>query len=175
MEEFLHVEASKASFREHREALPVRTTEAQSQAQRPPIPPPPPQPTHLPSSHATPRYASEELESRIGSHWLNRIGIAAVLIGVSFFLEYAFENNWIGPSARVVIGLFSGIAIVLWSERFRQRGYEIFSYSLKAVGIGVLYLSLWASFQVYHLLPSNLVFAARRTPRFLPSLRSPEV
>jgi uncharacterized membrane protein len=24
----------------------------------------------------------------------------------------------------------------------------------------VLYLSLWASFQVYHLLPSNLVFAA---------------
>jgi len=83
-----------------------------------------------------------------------------VLIGVSFFLDYAFENNWIGPSARVVIGLFAGIAVVLWSERFRKRGYDIFSYSLKAVGIGVLYLSLWASFQVYHLLPSNLVFAA---------------
>ena len=83
-----------------------------------------------------------------------------MLIGVSFFLDYAFENNWIGPSARVVIGLFAGIAVVLWSERFRKRGYDIFSYSLKAVGIGVLYLSLWASFQVYHLLPSNLVFAA---------------
>src|SRR5207248_638709 len=39
-------------------------------------------------------------------------------------------------------------------------GYDIFSYSLKAVGIGVLYLSLWASFQVYHLLPSSMVFAA---------------
>jgi len=103
---------------------------------------------------------SNDLESRIGSHWLNRVGIAAVLIGVSFFLDYAFENNWIGPSARVVIGLFAGIAVVLWSERFRKRGYSIFSYSLKAVGIGVLYLSLWASFQVYHLLPSNLVFAA---------------
>jgi uncharacterized membrane protein len=120
---------------------------------------PPLSPVYSPSQTMHPSNA-QDLESRIGSHWLNRVGIAAVLVGVSFFLDYAFENNWIGPSARVVIGLFAGIAIVLWSERFRKRGYDIFSYSLKAVGIGVLYLSLWASFQVYHLLPSNLVFAA---------------
>jgi uncharacterized membrane protein len=135
----------------------ARITEPQPAAQPRPTPPPP---LYSPSSHAVHPSNAENLESRIGSHWLNRVGIAAVLIGVSFFLDYAFENNWIGPSARVVIGLFAGIAIVLWSERFRQRGYSIFSYSLKAVGIGVLYLSLWASFQVYHLLPSNLVFAA---------------
>lgn len=110
---------------------------------------------------ATPAIATEhsDLEARIGSHWLNRIGIAAVLIGVSYFLKYAFENNWIGPAGRVAIGLIAGIAVVLWSERFRSRGYRIFSYSLKAVGIGVLYLSLWASFQVYHLMPSGVVFA----------------
>src|SRR6185437_263945 len=100
-----------------------------------------------------------DLESRIGSHWLNRIGIAAVLIGVSYFLKYAFENNWIGPSGRIAIGLIAGIAVVLWSENFRSRGYRIFSFSLKAVGIGVLYLSLWAAFQVYHLMPSEVVFA----------------
>lgn len=98
------------------------------------------------------------LESRIGSHWLNRIGIAAVLIGVSYFLKFAFENNWIGPAGRIAIGLVAGIAVVLWSERFRGSGYRVFSYSLKAVGIGVLYLSLWASFQVYHLMPSTVVF-----------------
>ena len=98
------------------------------------------------------------LESRIGSHWLNRIGIAAVLVGVTYFLKFAFDNHWIGPSGRIAIGLIAGIAVVLWSERFRARGYQIFSYSLKAVGIGVLYLSLWASFQVYHLMPSSVVF-----------------
>ena len=136
----------------------VRITEPQPAAQPRTTPPPPP--LYSPSSPAVHPSNAENLESRIGSHWLNRVGIAAVLIGVSFFLDYAFENNWIGPSARVVIGLFAGIAVVLWSERFRKRGYDIFSYSLKAVGIGVLYLSLWASFQVYHLLPSNLVFAA---------------
>jgi len=101
---------------------------------------------------------SPSLESRIGSHWLNRIGITAVLIGVSYFLKFAFDNNWIGPAGRVAIGLLAGIAIVVWSENFRHRGYRVFSYSLKAVGIVVLYLSLYAAFQVYSLVPGGAAF-----------------
>jgi len=130
-----------------------------------PVPPPPPVPLAIEPPRASlfvaasPDNETIALETRIGSHWLNRIGIAAVLIGVSYFLKFAFENNWIGPAGRIAIGLISGIAVILWSERFRDRGYRIFSYSLKAVGIGVLYLSLWASFQVYHLMPSGVVFA----------------
>jgi uncharacterized membrane protein len=120
----------------------------------------PPQPT-LSQGAARPMPARDiDLESRIGSHWLNRIGITAVLIGVSYFLKYAFDNNWIGPAGRVAIGLLAGIGVVVWSERFRQRGYRVFSYSLKAVGIGALYLSLWAAFQVYQLIPSGVAFAA---------------
>ena len=112
----------------------------------PPLPPPPP-----PCRQA-------DLESRIGSHWLNRIGITALLIGVSYFLKFAFDNNWIGPAGRVTIGLLAGIGVVIWSERFRAKGYAAFSYSLKAVGIGTLYLSLWAAFQVYSLIPSGVAF-----------------
>ncbi len=99
-------------------------------------------------------------EKQIGQYWLNRIGIVAILIGVSYFLKYAFENNWIGPAGRVAIGLLAGIGLLIWSERFRSRGHELFSYSLKAVGIGMLYLSLWAAFQVYHLIPSAAAFLA---------------
>jgi uncharacterized membrane protein len=98
------------------------------------------------------------LESRIGSQWLNRIGITALLIGVSYFLKFAFDNNWIGPAGRVSIGLIAGIGVVAWSERFRVKGYKAFSYSLKAVGIGTLYLSLWAAFQIYNLIPSSAAF-----------------
>lgn len=101
-----------------------------------------------------------DLESRIGSHWLNRIGISAVLIGVSYFLKFAFDNNWIGPTGRVSIGLLAGIAVIVWSEAFRNKGYKVFSYSLKAVGVGVLYLSLWAAFQVYGLIPGGVAFLA---------------
>ena len=101
-----------------------------------------------PMSQAKPVAERPDLESRIGSEWLNRIGITALLIGVSYFLKFAFDSNWIGPAGRVAIGLFAGIAVVAWSEWFRGRGHNAFSYSLKAVGIGCLYLSLWAAFQL---------------------------
>jgi uncharacterized membrane protein len=104
--------------------------------------------------------ARNDLEARIGSQWLNRIGIAALLIGVSYFLKYAFESNWIGPAAQILIGLIAGAAVVVWSEWFRIRGYQAFSYSLKAVGIGALFLSLWAAFQVYSLISVGVAFAA---------------
>jgi len=112
----------------------------------------------LPPRPSTIALPNADLESRIGSHWLNRIGIAALLIGISYFLKFAFENNWIGPAGRVTIGLVAGIGFVLWSERFRGKGYKAFSYSLKAVGFGTLYLSLWAAFQRYSLIPSSVAF-----------------
>jgi uncharacterized membrane protein len=103
---------------------------------------------------------SSSLESRIGSQWFNRIGILAVLIGVAWFLKFAFDNHWIGPLGRVLIGLLAGAALIAWSERFQKRGYAIFSYSLKAIGSGTLYLSLWAAFQLYALMPAGAAFAA---------------
>jgi uncharacterized membrane protein len=101
-----------------------------------------------------------DLEGTIGKLWFNRVGIFALLFGVAFFLKYAFDNNWIGPSGRVALGLLAGIAVVIWSERFRSKGHTLFSYSLKAVGIGTLYLSLWGAYQIYHLVPSAAAFIA---------------
>ncbi len=104
------------------------------------------------------------LENRIGSQWFNRIGILAVLIAMAWFLKLAVDNHWIGrwigPSGRVLIGLCAGAGFIAWSERFRMRGYVVFSYSLKAVGSGTLYLSLWAAFSLYHLIPPPVAFAA---------------
>jgi uncharacterized membrane protein len=130
----------------------------------PPVSPSPPPTAPYPLIPPRPSIAStlksqRDLESRIGSHWLNRIGIAAMLIGVSYFLKFAFENNWIGPAGRISIGLMAGIAVVVWSEQFRRKNYKAFSYSLKAVGIGTLYLSLWAAFHLYSLMPSGIAFA----------------
>jgi uncharacterized membrane protein len=53
--------------------------------------------------------SSSDLESRIGSQWLNRVGIVAVLVGVSLFLKYAFEGKWVGSAGRISIGLLAGI------------------------------------------------------------------
>ena len=141
------------------------------------VPPPPPisalqqsatsqteAPIKLRSIYDEPRFdvrpaANASMEEKIGQYWLNRVGIVAMLIGISYFLKYAFENNWIGPSGRIVIGIFAGTGLILWSEIFRKRGHKAFSYSLKAIGIGTLYLSLWAAFQIYHLIPAGAAFA----------------
>ncbi len=113
--------------------------------------------THLESEATAPE---RSLESRIGSQWFNRIGILAVLIGMAWFLKFAIDNHWIGPVGRVLIGLIAGAALIAWSERFRASGYAVFSYSLKSIGSGVLYLSLWAAFSLFHLIPGSVAFAA---------------
>jgi uncharacterized membrane protein len=114
-----------------------------------------------PRPSAPPAAGQEEsLERRIGSQWFNRVGVVAVLVAVSYFLKLAFDNGWVGPGLRVLIGLSAGLGLCWWSERFRRPSSLAFSYSLKAVGVGVLYLSLWASFQLYHLLPGAIAFLA---------------
>lgn len=117
----------------------------------------------LPAFAAAASARSEDarsLESRIGSQWFNRIGILAVLIGMAWFLKFAIDNHWVGPVGRVLIGLLAGAGLIAWSQRFLSRGYLAFSYSLKAVGSGTLYLSLWAAFSLYQLIPSPVAFAA---------------
>src|SRR5260370_13749401 len=107
------------------------------------------------------RVHSGSLESKSGKLWLNWIGIIAILGGVSYFIKYAFDNNWIGPGGRVAIGLILGISVVLWSELFRRKKQAFFSYSLKAVGIGILYLSLWGARQFDPpLIPVGVAFGA---------------
>jgi uncharacterized membrane protein len=119
-----------------------------------------PPPPLIPASvgDAAPPRAS--LENRIGSQLFSRVGIVALLFGAAWFLKLAMDNHWIGPMGRVLVGLIAGAGLIVWSERFRSHGFKAFSWSLKAIGSGVLYLSLWAAFQLYHLLPASVALGA---------------
>ena len=130
--------------------------------------PPPPRPVSSGSAEnpPTPGFATQlpkakgSLENRIGSQLFSRIGIVALLVATTLFLKWAIDNHFIGPLGRILAGLIAGVAVVVWSERFRHKGFHAFSYSLKAVGSGALYLSLWAAFQLYHLLPAGVALGA---------------
>jgi uncharacterized membrane protein len=121
--------------------------------------PPPPRPAPSATAKLPPKSAAS-LEDRIGSQLFSRIGIVALLIATTLFLKWAIDSHWIGPIGRILAGLVAGAAVVLWSERFRRQGFHLFSYSLKAIGSGALYLSLWAAFQLYHLLPTGIALVA---------------
>ena len=101
-----------------------------------------------------------DLETLIGGRWLNRIGITALILAVTYFLKYAFDNNWIGPSGRVAIGILLGAAMLPWSHWLLQRGYSYFSEGIAGLGAAVLYLSIWAGCQYYKLFSLDVGFAA---------------
>ena len=142
----------------------IASLEAEMQALRAAYPAPPAAEAypsaHLPQVREVKPREVPSLESRIGAQLLNRIGILAVLIGVAWFLKLAFDRNWIGPPVRVWIGLAAAAALVAWSERFRRQGFPAFSFSLKALGTSIAYLSLWAASSVFHLGPPWLIFLA---------------
>jgi uncharacterized membrane protein len=93
------------------------------------------------------------LESRLGSQYLNRAGIIALLVGVSFAVHWVFTNDWISAGGIVVAGLIGGLAIVALGEWFMRRRYAAFGMSLDTLGIGALYLVAWAGYQVYRVVP----------------------
>jgi len=97
-------------------------------------------------------------ETIIGGRWLNRIGIIAVIAAVTFFLKYAFDNNWIGPSGRVGIGLLLGAAMLPWSQWLLKRGYAYFSEGIAGLGAAVMYLSIWAGCHYYTLFSRDTGF-----------------
>lgn len=140
---------------------------ASAVAARPAVPAPPvwqpPAAAKEAKAEATPggrEDSRNSLENKLGAQVFNLVGIVVLIIGAAYFLKLAIDRGWLGPMARVVVGLVAGAGLVLWSERFRAKGYAAFSYSLKALGSGVLYLALWAAFHLYHLLPANVAFGA---------------
>jgi uncharacterized membrane protein len=115
-----------------------------------------------PPLHAAPDKPSSalDLETLIAGRWLNRIGILALLLAVSFFLKYAFDNNWIGPAGRVAIGILLGSAMLPWSHWLLGRGYAYFSEGIAGLGEAVLYVSIWAGWHYYALFSQTTAFAA---------------
>lgn len=89
----------------------------------------------------------------VGGNWLARIGIVAVIIGIGFFLKLAFDNDWIGETGRVVLGLAVGVGLLGAGEFWRSK-YPVWSQPVTGGGITVLYLSIFAAFSLYDLIPA---------------------
>lgn len=101
---------------------------------------------------------AQSFEYQIASHWFSIVGIIAIVVGVVFFLKFAFDNKLIGPVGQVSIGIFVGLILLGAGEYFRSK-YQKYSQVITGGGVLVLYLSLWASFGLFHLLDAYFVLA----------------
>lgn len=112
------------------------------------LPPPPP-----PAA----KERVENMEERIGGKWFAKIGVAVLVIGVSLFLEYAFDNDWIGETGRVILGILAGMSLLALGEKFIRK-YFVYGQIITGGGLALLYLSIFAAFDFYHLIPSYAAF-----------------
>jgi uncharacterized membrane protein len=150
----------------HAAALPVVATPP---PMPPPIPPPmqrtvpeavPPPIQYVPRSvpPPPPPQPSPSMEALIGLNWINIIGVVTLIFGAAFFFKYAVDNNWVGPGARIALGIVAAMASLFFGDLMWRRGQKVFGQGITGLGLALLYLSFWAAFGMYQLIPQQMAF-----------------
>ena len=67
---------------------------------------------------------------RLGEQWMSTPA-AVLLLGVAFFLKYAFEQAWVTPAARARSGVFAGVAMIPVGLRIAGRGYKRYGHGCR--------------------------------------------
>jgi uncharacterized membrane protein len=148
--------------------------EEQKLTQKPWTPPPPRQPSEFEKNAQEiigkiwswivvgeeHRPKNVSFEYAAASVWLLRSAILIILTGIGFFLKYSIENDLIGPSARIALSISAGLAMIIVGIRLAGKKYHIIAQGLLGGGVATLYLSIFASYRIYKLIPdAKLSFA----------------
>lgn len=95
---------------------------------------------------------------RSGEWWLNKVGIGLLLFGAAFLFKFSVDQDWITPTVRVGLGLALGALLVMLGLRvYADR--RSFSQVLLGGGVGVFYITGYAAFGMYALVPYTVAFA----------------
>jgi len=98
-----------------------------------------------------------DLEKFIGENLANKIGIAILVLGISFFVKYAIDKDWINETGRVIIGLACGAVLIGVAHYFRNT-YRSFSSVLAGGAMAVFYFTIAYAFHQYQLIGQQAAF-----------------
>jgi uncharacterized membrane protein len=98
-----------------------------------------------------------DLERFIGENLINKIGILILVLGISYFVKFAIDKNWIGEPARVGVGILAGGIVMLVAHKLRLN-YKAFSSVLVAGAISIFYFTIVVAFHDYHLFSQTVAF-----------------
>jgi uncharacterized membrane protein len=122
-------------------STPPASTTPHPPASARPIPPPlspPPQPAHLSAREAT-----SQLEETLGKNWLNKLGIIALVIGISLFLAYKFPSLT-NPEKVGLSYLISFVILGTGIYLERSDRYRIFARALIGGGWALTFFVTYA-------------------------------
>jgi uncharacterized membrane protein len=100
-----------------------------------------------------------DLEENVVGTWFPRLGALALLLGAGFGFRYAVDRGWIGPGARVASGVAIGVLLLLLGETTKRRDWAGYAQAVTGGGVAILYLTVWASFALYGMVPDPVAFA----------------
>lgn len=123
-------------------------------APRQPAAKPPPPPSSKPE-----KKSGGTFEAAVGGRLASFIGVAVLLIGIAFLVGYAIKHAWLGPGARVVLGLISGGLLVFLGHMAEVRGQnrlKVLARALTGGGSALFYFCVFAAYGIYELIPALL-------------------
>uniref|UniRef100_UPI003564E134 DUF2339 domain-containing protein n=1 Tax=Desulfosarcina sp. TaxID=2027861 RepID=UPI003564E134 len=93
----------------------------------------------------------------LGGNLMVRVGVVVLLFGFAFMVKYAAARDLVPLEIRLTAAFAAGIGLLLlgWWLRIRRFGYAV---TLQGGGIGVMYLTLFASARLFHMVPLTLTF-----------------
>ena len=100
----------------------------------------------------------EGLEQLIGGRWLLYVGLAGLVLGMSYFVKFAFDNGWVSEQLRVVAAVVTGLTLTGAGIRFSARGLGLFGQALSGAGVVVLYVAIYAALHFYGLVTQGPAF-----------------
>ena len=126
----------------------------------PPLPSPAAQP-RPPAAPAAPNAVEQALLAAknwlLGGNTIVRVGLVILFIGLSFLARYAASAGLFPVELR--LAAIAGVAIALLVVGFRKRlDKPAFALALQGGGVAVMYLTVFAAFRLYGLLPPLLAF-----------------
>lgn len=96
-------------------------------------------------------------EDFIGTNLLNKIGIAVLVIGISFGVKYAIDHQMLNPLTRIILGYIAGAVLLVIAIRLKKN-YTAFSAVLLSGGIASLYFITYAAYDFYQFIPQVAAF-----------------
>lgn len=101
---------------------------------------------------------AELFRSRGWEWWLNKVGIGLLLFGVAFLFKFSVDQGWLSPTVRVGFGFAVGVCLLAVGLRLYEHR-RAFSQVLLGGGIGTFYITGFAAYSLYALVPHALAFA----------------
>ncbi len=98
------------------------------------------------------------LELQIGTRWILIAGVITVIVGVCFFLKYAYDNFSLGPIGKITAAALSGLAALIIGEVSRRRGYDLVAKGVTALGFAILYATVFSAYMLFALIDSPTAF-----------------